>query len=131
MLRPSLLAAILLLSGCAAHRIAPDYTLVDVTHGFLPDSVPRTMTYTDDAACLKTLAQLKKQAKRLERQADSGQGIAFASRDHLQLVGHWQRALLHHRIFQCEGRTLSIGESFETPNIPPPPPPPAPPPPIG
>jgi hypothetical protein len=100
-MRSAVLATIILLQGCAAHQTAPNYTLVDVTHGPLPASVPKTMTYPDAAACLATLAQLKKQARHLERQADGGQFIAFASLGHLQLEGHFQGALRHHRIFEC------------------------------
>lgn len=102
------------------------YALVDLSNGLLPDGMSRDMLLEDAASCLKTIALLKKQAKKLEKRSKGAQWVAFSAADHLQLEGSIGKSLRLFRIFECKGRTLGIGSFVETPQVPPPPPPPPP-----
>lgn len=102
------------------------YALVNLSNGLLPDDMPKDMLLEDGASCLKTIALLKKQAKKVERRSKGAQWVAFSAADHLQLEGSIGNSLRLFRIFECKGRTLGIGSFVETPQVPPPPPPPPP-----
>lgn len=102
------------------------YALVDLSNGLLPDDVPRDLLLEDAATCLKTIALLKKQAKKLEKRSKGAQWVAFSTADHLQLEGSIGNSLRLFRLFECKGRTLGIGSFVETPQVTPPPPPPPP-----